>query len=105
MYIGKVRYNVRQNWSEKRRRNINANPIITDGIHKAIIDKKLWDKVQAILESKKGKPSRIYDGEYPLTGILRCTKCREGNARHRHIFEQPNRRMPNALTVVWEDGS
>lgn len=78
VYIGKVRYNVRQNWSEKRRRNINANPIITDGIHKAIIDEKLWDKVQAILESKKGKPSRIYDGEYPLTGILRCPKCGAG---------------------------
>lgn len=78
VYIGKVRYNVRQNWSEKRRRNINANPIITDGVHKAIIDEKLWDKVQAILESKKGKPSRIYDGEYPLTGILRCPKCGAG---------------------------
>ena len=78
VYIGKVRYNVRQNWAEKRRRNINANPIITDGIHEPIIDEKLWDKVQVIMESKKGKPSRIYDGEYPLTGILRCPKCGAG---------------------------
>ena len=30
------------------------------------------------MESKKGKPSRIYDGEYPLTGILRCPKCGAG---------------------------
>ncbi len=78
VYIGKVIYNVRQNWSEKRRRNINANPIITDGVHESIIDEVLWDKVQAIMESKKGKPSRIYDGEYPLTGILRCPKCGAG---------------------------
>ena len=78
VYIGKVRYNVRQNWSEKRRRNINPNPIITDGIHEAIIDEKLWDKVQVVLESKKGKPSRIHDGEYPLTGILKCPKCGAG---------------------------
>ena len=78
VYIGKVRYNVRQNWSEKRRRNINANPIITDGIHEPIIDEGLWDKVQAIMESKKGKPARIYDGEYPLTGILKCPKCGAG---------------------------
>jgi len=78
VYIGKIRYNVRQNWSEKRRRNINANPIIVDGIHEAIIDMKTWDKVQAVLESKKGKPSRIYDGEYPLTGLLRCPKCGAG---------------------------
>ena len=78
VYIGKVRYNVRQNWSEKIRRNINANPIITDGIHEPIIEEGLWDKVQAIMESKKGKPSRIYDGEYPLTGILKCPKCGAG---------------------------
>jgi site-specific DNA recombinase len=78
VYIGKIRYNVRRDWSEKRRRNINPNPIIVDGIHQAIIEEDLWDKVQAILRSKKGKPSRIYDGEYPLTGILKCPKCGAG---------------------------
>ena len=78
VYIGKVRYNVRQNWSEKRRRNINPEPIIADGIHKAIIDKDTWDKVQVMLQSKSGKPSRIYDGFYPLTGILKCPKCGAG---------------------------
>ncbi|WP_346929125.1 recombinase family protein [Clostridium sp.] len=78
IYIGKIRYDVRQNWSEKRRRNINANPIINDEIHEAIIDEKVWDKVQAILEKKKGKPSRVHDGEFPLTGILRCPKCGAG---------------------------
>ena len=78
MNLGKVRYNVRQNWSEKRRRNINVNPIITDGIHDSIIEESLWDKVQAVLESKKGKPARIYDGKFPLTGILKCPKCGAG---------------------------
>ncbi|WP_075857453.1 recombinase family protein [Clostridium perfringens] len=78
VYIGEIRYNVRQNWSEKRRSNINPNPIRVKGKHEAIIDRELWDKVQLILESKKGKPSRIYDGEYPLTGILRCPKCGAG---------------------------
>lgn len=78
VYIGEIRYNVRQNWSEKRRRNINPNPIRVKGKHEAIIDRELWDKVQLILESKKGKPSRIYDGEYPLRGILRCPKCGAG---------------------------
>ena len=78
VYIGEIRYNVRQNWSEKRRRNINPNPIRVKGKHEAIIDRELWDKVQLILESKKGKPSRIYDGEYLLTGILRCPKCGAG---------------------------
>ncbi|WP_338631020.1 recombinase family protein [Clostridium baratii] len=78
VYIGKVRYNVRQDWSEKRRKNINPNPIIVDGIHEPIISIEIWDKVQKIMESKKGKPKRIYDGEYPLTGILKCPVCGAG---------------------------
>jgi Site-specific recombinases, DNA invertase Pin homologs len=78
IYIGKIRYNVRPNWSEKRRRNKNSNPLIVDGIHKPIIDQELWDKVQRQMESSKGKPSRIYDGEFPLTGILKCPVCGAG---------------------------
>lgn len=78
VYIGKIRYNVRQEWSEKRRKNINPNPILVEGVHDPIIDIELWDKVQKILESKKGKPSRIYDGEYTLTGILKCPVCGAG---------------------------
>ena len=56
VYIGEIRYNVRQNWSEKRRRNINPNPIRVKGKHEAIIDRELWDKVKLILERKKRKP-------------------------------------------------
>ena len=78
VYIGKIRYNLRQEWSESRRCNINPEPIIVDGIHEGIIDMDTWDRVQAIMESKKGKPSRIYDGEYPLTGILKCPVCGAG---------------------------
>jgi len=37
-----------------------------------------WDRVQAIMKEKKGKPSRIYDGEFPLTGILKCPVCGAG---------------------------
>lgn len=78
VYIGKVRFDVRRNWSEKRRKNINPNPIIAEGIHQPIIDDELWNRVQGIIKQKSGKPSRIYDGEYPLTGILRCPECGAG---------------------------
>lgn len=77
-YLGKIRYNVRRDWNEKRRNNINPNPIIADGKHEPIIEQELWDRVQMILANKSGKPSRIYDGEYPLTGILRCPVCGAG---------------------------
>lgn len=78
VYIGKVRFDVRRNWNEKRRNHINPNPIIANGIHKAIVSEELWDKVQLMISQKKGKPSRIYDGEYPLTGILKCPECGAG---------------------------
>lgn len=78
VYIGKVRYDVRRNWNEKRRTNINPNPIIAEGKHEAIISDELWEQVQFMLSQKQGKPSRIYDGEYPLTGILRCPECGAG---------------------------
>lgn len=29
-------------------------------------------------KTKKGKPSRVHDGEFPFTGILRCPKCGAG---------------------------
>ena len=78
VYIGKIRYNLRPNWSEKRRKGTNPNPLIVDGKHEAIIEQELWDKVQSILQTSKGKPSRIYDGEFPLTGILKCPQCGAG---------------------------
>ena len=78
VYIGKVRFNVRRDWNEKRRNNINPEPIIADGIHEAIISEEQWNKVQFLISQKSGKPSRIYDGEYPLTGILRCPECGAG---------------------------
>lgn len=78
VYIGKVRFNVRRDWNEKRRNNINPNPIIAEGIHEAIISEKLWNQVQFLISQKSGKPSRIYDGEYPLTGILKCPECGAG---------------------------
>ncbi len=78
VYIGKVRYDVRRNWNEKRRNNINPNPIIAEGKHDAIISDELWEQVQFMLSQKQGRPSRIYDGEYPLTGILKCPECGAG---------------------------
>lgn len=78
IYIGKIRYNVRQDWSKKRRNNINQNPIISDGQHEPIIDMETWDKVQVILKERSKKHNKIYDSEFPLTGILKCPVCGSG---------------------------
>ncbi|MDP7979912.1 recombinase family protein [Bacillus sp. WLY-B-L8] len=75
IYIGKIRYNVRENWSEKRRRGINKNPIYTNGNHDPIISLDLWNRVQELYKKKSQKPKRLFDGIFPLTGLIKCPMC------------------------------
>lgn len=78
IYIGYIRYNVRRNWAEKRRNNINPNPILVKGNHTPIISQEIWDKAQAIMKNRSKQPNRIHSGEYPLTGLLKCPSCGAG---------------------------
>ncbi len=75
IYIGKIRYNVRENWSEKRRKGINKNPIIVDGEHESIIPIELWDKVEEMYKMKSGKPKKAFESNYILTGLMKCPVC------------------------------
>lgn len=83
VFIGKVRYNVREDWSEKRRKGINPNPMIEDGIHEPIIPMELWDVVQALFQKKSFSPPRTFDGTYPLVGLMRCPQCGATLGAHR----------------------
>ncbi|NEW09741.1 recombinase family protein [Paenibacillus sp. SYP-B3998] len=83
VYVGKIRYNVRENWSEKRRKGINPNPIVVDGEHDPIVSQDLWETVQALFAKKSFSPSRVFDGTYPLTGLLRCPQCGTTLGAHR----------------------
>ncbi|WDL99183.1 recombinase family protein [Alicyclobacillus sp. ALC3] len=83
LYVGKIRYNVRENWAEKRRKGINKHPIIADGEHQPIVSQELWDQVQALYDKKSGRPPRVFQGSFPLTGLLRCPQCGSGMVAHR----------------------
>ncbi|TDF88857.1 recombinase family protein [Paenibacillus piri] len=83
VYVGKIRFNVRENWAETRRKGINPNPIIVDGKHDAIISQDLWETVQALFAKKSFSPPRVFDGTYPLTGLLRCPQCGTTLGAHR----------------------
>lgn len=75
VYVGTVRYNRFEGWSEKRRRGKNSNPILTEGKHEAIIERDLWDKAQALFVQKSKACPRVYDSENLLTGLIRCPEC------------------------------
>lgn len=78
IYVGYIRYNVRRDWGEKRRNNINPEPVIEKGQHIPIISAEIWDKTQSILKNRSRVPNRVHSGEFPLTGILRCPACGAG---------------------------
>lgn len=96
VYIGKIRYNLHRNCNDKRRKSINPNPLIVDGKHEAIIDIDTWNRVQALLQEKKGKAPRVYDGEYPLTGILKCLVCGAGM-----VISRNGKRKKDGMKVAY----
>lgn len=88
VYCGIIRYDLRQDWTTKRRRGINANPILVKGKHEGIVSKEVFDRVQELRKTKAGKPGRSYDGSFPFTGLLRCPECHSGMVASRVIAKR-----------------
>ena len=94
IYIGKVRWNHRQtvyrieDGKRVKSRPLSDNEVLVDGHHEAIIDRALWDEVQAIFASHGKRPvnarARITN---PLAGLLVCGCC----GRHLQYKPSPNR--------------
>ncbi|TSI11082.1 recombinase family protein [Lysinibacillus sp. BW-2-10] len=78
VYVGMVRYDVRRNWTDKRRGDINPNPIIQKGEHEPIISQLDWEKAQHILKQRSCKPNRVHGGTFPFTGVMKCPQCGAG---------------------------
>lgn len=79
IYSGKMVWKKHQDWGTRRRAG-KAEPIIVEGIHDAIIDEGLWERVQKVNELQKNSFSsnRNFNGKFLLTGILKCPKCGAG---------------------------
>lgn len=76
IYIGKVRWNPKR---RSRRDFDDPDIIIADGTHEPLVDRELWDRVQARMAEVKarwtyhGRPT--YDRKHWLSGIVRCASC------------------------------
>ncbi|MEF3305345.1 recombinase family protein [Paenibacillus sp. GYB003] len=79
-YIGQNRWSYHQDWNIRRRKGKNEEPILVEGQHEAIISLELWNKVQAVQLASKNSVStnKNYNGEFLLSGLLRCPKCGAG---------------------------
>lgn len=82
-YIGKIVWDQKRHIKKNARGNskniVIHNPkekwTVTDGLHPAIIEKELFDKVQEIMEGRY-RPA-YHDGtvKSPLAGLVKCVKC------------------------------
>ena len=82
VYTGKIRYTNKETIKKvidgqlTRVKNDNPDIIIVDGIHEAIIDDKLYDKVQNIFKNNIISRKKLdYTLKNPFAGILFCQKC------------------------------
>ncbi|MGP3610351.1 recombinase family protein [Anoxybacteroides rupiense] len=80
IYIGKCRWGRRRDWSLKRRKGTTNDYVLVDGRHTPIILPELWARVQAVNRTQKESVSknRNFNGEFILSGILRCPACGAG---------------------------
>jgi site-specific DNA recombinase len=70
IYIGKIRFNQKENWSEKRRKSQNNEYILVDGEHEAIISEEQWERVQNLRKKRSYKPPSIYFNFLPNTPVF-----------------------------------
>ncbi|MCL4540591.1 MAG: recombinase family protein [Bacteroidetes bacterium] len=80
---------------------------IYEGKHEAIVPKKLWDKVQEVLESRSHPRESDKNDPAPLCGLIRCGECgcsitaeektkrqKNGNVHHYTYYHCTKKRGP-----------
>lgn len=82
-YAGLIRFNKQQDWNEKKRKGTNPEPIIVVGEHDPIISMETWNKAQELFKLKSSKPTKTFNGHFPLTTLLRCPECGHGMIGHK----------------------
>jgi DNA invertase Pin-like site-specific DNA recombinase len=98
-YIGERLYNRRSYKSYRRgeRSRMQNTPdqwIVTPGAHEAIVDKQVFDRVQANFQKRAFGQGRSYTFAHVLSGLIVCAKCgnkfngytKEGNRGHRYRY-------------------
>lgn len=83
VYVGKIRWGKYRNWTKKRRKGKSEEYILVDGNHEPIISTKTWEKTQVIRKVRGKKPEKIYEGNFLLSGLIRCPKCGAAMLSHR----------------------
>jgi site-specific DNA recombinase len=78
-YIGQLNWGTYREW-EKNRRSGKTDPISAEGVHEAIIDLELWNRVQEVNRENRDASinTKNIKSDFILSGILRCPSCGAG---------------------------
>lgn len=82
-YAGFIRWGQYLDWAKKGRKGKNKDYELFQGQHQPIIDMETWTKSQAMRKINKDKFNKIYEGDFILTGLLRCPVCGASMISHR----------------------
>jgi site-specific DNA recombinase len=79
-YVGERIYNRRNDKAHRRGENTSLrNPrevwVVKENAHKALVDRELFERVQARLQTKVINIGRTFHRPYLLTGLARCARC------------------------------
>lgn len=82
-YAGEIRWGKLKNWGKKnvageRSREYAEDCIRVNGIHQAIIDKEVFNKVQELIKENPRSHVKQFSADHMLSGLLRCPNCGYG---------------------------
>ncbi|MFC7370764.1 recombinase family protein [Fictibacillus iocasae] len=75
IYVGMIRWGVHEFWNKKRRAGKTDNFVLVQGNHIPIITEETWNKAKAVRKVRGKKPEKTYEGNFLLTGLLKCPTC------------------------------
>ena len=72
IYLGKIRWNLHPGTKQSP----PAGPVLSDGMHQALVDPSLWEESQRQLNQKGCRRNkRAPQTAYPLRGLVFCSTC------------------------------
>ena len=88
-YIGKIVWNQKKHIKKGVKGNLKHITVyqpreqwtITDGLHPAIVEKDLFEKVQAIMDGRYAPPKHDGTVRSPLAGLVKCSNCGQNMQR------------------------
>lgn len=83
IYVGFIRWGRYEFWNKKRRAGKTEDFVFVKGTHIPIITEETWEKTKQIREIRGKKPEKVFEGNFLLTGLLKCPGCGASMVAHK----------------------